>query len=590
MALPQQFSNTGATPGMIKIPNYAPPNLNSGLKIQSSSNVPSVSTPEMFPGVTRALGNAGNWIAKNTVNQGGLITAPIASAVKSVGTTIGGMFGSGQQNKNPLIQTADAATIPSNQNNPPTPSTPGNLQQQQQMNHDAAIKAVQDKIKFTQGLLKDAQDKEASNIASYPSGVTPQKDAEGNTIAYTPPQGAAPDTNNQNNNPSASNNPAYATPTSDTTTPASQQMANIANLTNIGTGQENPQLTEARATLKAAQDKYGADLVNNASHAQTAGNLMGSEGVINQFDLRAIQNAQNILDSALTEQGQQISAAGTAGQLSTPQNTQYSISPGEQKYGMTGGLIGTGPVQLSPANTLVNPTTGQELGGGGVAGSLNSNAQTAVNNLVDAVGGENPSISYQDAASQLSGYGPKAVNALLPMIKAKYPNFNVNQANARSSAQASNTQQAGQISALVDKSNAILDTLPAKFDKLTLFQKTGSDMATTIANNLSNTTGYGVNETQDYVRTLNESKATIQSILSSAVNLGVNTGGATADSLLPINMTKEGLTQAISTIKDIQEKTKEAFAKLSNASGGSTNNSNSYSGDPFSPDNPLWQK
>ena len=159
-----------------------------------------------------------------------------------------------------------------------------------------------------------------------------------------------------------------------------------------------------------------------------------------------------------------------------------------------------------------------------------------------------------------------AVNALLPAIQAKYPGFNVNQANAQSSAQESNTTLAGTTNALIDKANGALSNLPALFDALSPLQQTGSGWLGSTVNGLSTGSGIGATATNAYNAQLNEARAAVNAVLNSAINLGVQTGGATANSLLPDNMSKASLTKNIEVIQNLMQQTKDALAKLSNAS------------------------
>ena len=196
-------------------------------------------------------------------------------------------------------------------------------------------------------------------------------------------------------------------------------------------------------------------------------------------------------------------------------------------------------------------------------------------NLIDQYAGlvtGNSGMSFDDALAKLTpDYGVTASTRLMDAIHKINPDFNINQSNAQADAQTTNTKLAGDTSALVDKTNATLDTLPKLFEKLSSTQKMGGFIS-----GLSGATSevYGRDwktNTDNFNRALAEARASANSVLSTAANLGVVTGGKTADSLLPDNMNEKGLTDAIAQIKHLEELTKTALANLSNAKGGSTN-------------------
>jgi hypothetical protein len=387
--------------------------------------------------------------------------------------------------------------------------------------HQAQIDSTTAQLKTAQGLLKTAQDKEASAVASYPAGTTPQKDANGDTIPYVAP---------------------------------TQNQQAVGGLLGIETN-NNPILSADTQAIQNAELPY-----QYLSKEQTGGVVGGAagpeSGVIgmqSQFALAALNTAQEKYANDLQEQSQQTTAGNEAASQSAP-------------------------VQVAPANTFTNPQTGQPIGGG-TAGALPASAQTAVNGLIDNV--KNGVISYQDAVSQLSSYGPNAVNALLPAIQAKYPGFNVNQANAQSSAQESNTTLAGTTNALIDKANGALSNLPALFDALSPLQQTGSGWIGDTVNGLSTGSGIGATATNAYNAQLNEARAAVNAVLNSAINLGVQTGGATANSLLPDNMSKASLTKNTEVIQNLMQQTKDALAKLSNASPTSGSSGSNAFGNTF---------
>ncbi|MES2216672.1 MAG: hypothetical protein V4481_05265 [Patescibacteria group bacterium] len=191
-------------------------------------------------------------------------------------------------------------------------------------------------------------------------------------------------------------------------------------------------------------------------------------------------------------------------------------------------------------------------------------------NLIEKAASQvaNGTIGFDDAFNSVNGLynGKFTKTQFISAIQKIKPDFNVNQSNSVASGQGANTELAAKTSALIDKTNQTLDLLPDAFDKVSPFQQLGGDWVSGPMNFLSGKTGLGKTETDNYNRILSEARASANAVLSTAANLGVVTGGKTADSLLPDNMDKKGLTTAIATIKDLEEKTKVALAKLSNAS------------------------
>lgn len=319
-------------------------------------------------------------------------------------------------------------------------------------------------------------------------------------------------------------------------TPYQQSTSGLLNIGQNGSEAYNratKELADFRANLAnkgAAINNTGADL----NFKQGAGQVLQNAGLLKENALEAQ------VANALQGTEQQITAANNAGNLAKPQQVPYN-------------------------NQVIDFTTGQRLGGG-QAGQLPQEAQTTVNDYAQQV--KDGKMTRADAESRLSPYGVAGTNALNAALGS---DFNTNQANAQAEAGVKNTQLAGTTSALVDKTNQGLDTLSSAFDKLGSLQKTGSNWLTVPINALAEGTGIGKTSLDDYNRILAEVRASAQSVLSTAANLGVVTGGATANSLLPDNMSRQGLTTAIDTIKHLEEQTKSALANLNNASAnGST--------------------
>ena len=188
---------------------------------------------------------------------------------------------------------------------------------------------------------------------------------------------------------------------------------------------------------------------------------------------------------------------------------------------------------------------------------------TLATNLANGTGG----IGYTQAYNQLSSaYGAVVANQLLAAAQKINPNFNATQSDAQQSALATNTTTAGTTNALIDKANAALAGLPDMLNDLSPLQTTGSGTLTGLLNSASDATGIGAAATRTYQAQLSEARAAVNSVLNSAISLGVVTSGTTANDLLPDGMSSAGLQKQIGVVQTLMQQTKDALAKLSNAS------------------------
>ena len=95
----------------------------------------------------------------------------------------------------------------------------------------------------------------------------------------------------------------------------------------------------------------------------------------------------------------------------------------------------------------------------------------------------------------------------------------------------------------------------------------------------------GVDKLQSYQRLLQDARNGVNSVIQTARSLGVDVGSASANTLLPDNMTPTGFKSALSQIKNIEDKVQQAFANPSNTTN--SGNGSSIGGVQFNPDGTI---
>lgn len=336
----------------------------------------------------------------------------------------------------------------------------------------------------------------------------------------------------------------------------------------------SPEYQAAQTAYQQAIQDYNASVQNQAgamageaSRAIPLGFVQGRQQVLqSQYGAQQaglgglVSGASNALGAANTQQGLLNTAAGAA----------YSGAQTQAGRGTTAAtsVLGAVKPQFPGYNTPVyNPGQGAFQGSGGTTG----NPQTDIQNYVSQLSSGTSGMGYDQAMQQLtSAYGGVVANQLLPAILKQNPNFNVNQSNAVASAQVSNIGKSGQIGAFADKAVQGLTSLQEAYDKLPAPFKTGGNLIGDAMSGLAETTGIGKTQVDNFNRILSEVRASVQAVLSTAVELGVVRGGTTVDALLPRNMSPEGLKTATATINTLMTQTKDALSKASNANVGTS--------------------
>lgn len=228
-----------------------------------------------------------------------------------------------------------------------------------------------------------------------------------------------------------------------------------------------------------------------------------------------LQGQTNLFNAGFTGTGQQLSALGQAGTLSTPANQFMQVPYSNQIIGANG-----------------QPVTG------GAAGQLPAAGQSFVNDLAQQV--KNGQMTRAEAESRLSTYGQPALQALNTALGT---GFNTNASNAS----AGTTATGQQIQTAASSTNKALDTLATAFNSLPGAQTGGIPLTNSIAQWIG--TNLGSSALQTYKTNLADARSQLIGVLNSAG--GTPTGNeATAEQYLPDNMTAAQFQQNVGTVQN----------------------------------------
>lgn len=241
------------------------------------------------------------------------------------------------------------------------PITPGN---------DASITAQMAKI--------DGQQKTPTNLSAPGSTPIPSSQPTQNSSSTaTPP---AP-TYNQNNPGLYGQLITGLANTSQAGNPIATTAGN--NLNALGT-QDSPDVLQARQNLLDAQRQFAKQTSNINQSGTWTSRALGEQGQANIQNSNVLNALQGTLGSALSSQGQKISAATAAGGIG---NSQQSTI----QSGLSSAASGAAPQFPGYTNAQFNPVTGQyaTVGGGqygsgpGAAANVQSiqQAQTGMNDI-----------------------------------------------------------------------------------------------------------------------------------------------------------------------------------------------------------------
>ncbi len=249
----------------------------------------------------------------------------------------------------------------------------------------------------------------------------------------------------------------------------------IAGLAQRGT-QSSPEVEAARENLKNFQLANANNQASIASNPNYSLDTQVGRGqiVANQYSQQLPAMQANVTN-ALTQQGQQITALGSAGNLAQPVQVPYS-------------------------NQFVDPTTGQPVGGGQNGGSL----QTAVQNVISRL--QAGTMTYDQAAQALSGYGQGGVNALQQSLP---PSFNIAQSNTLAG-------QQGSVGVNYQLADAALNNVENLMKQLAPAQRTNIPAINSFTQGFSTATGLGSEQTRAVTGAVQSLRNAYAALLASA--------------------------------------------------------------------------
>jgi len=337
--------------------------------------------------------------------------------------------------------------------------------------------------------------------------------------------------------------PQSTSPTSTQTSASQQTPANlpgiIGSLSNFNPF-ANPSVSGAYTKAQDLQTELDKSRTNEANALATndlnpipIGDQQGRAAVL-QNQYLAQQNAlaqeeagqASIYQGGFTGTGQQATALGAAGTLSTPSNQFIQV----------------------PYSNQVLDANGQPVGGG-TTGTLPAQAQTFVNSLATQV--QNGQMTRDEATSQLSAYGPAGLQALNTALG---PTFNTNASNASAATTATGQQLQTQSAA----ANQALDTLQEQFSKLgTLTGSTGFQPLNSIEQSIASL--FGNDAVSQYQTTLQEARAKISGVLAASGGVTPTTADEMAKTYLPDGMTPSQLPAKIAAAKTLIQQSVSSF-------------------------------
>lgn len=500
---------------------------------------------------TSFLQNASNWIgntfnsAKNAV--GGFLNTPhggssIAQNVSSIGNILNSIKANNKQVATPYGYTDPAqASEQYLKAGAPIPPDIAKVYGPQAPNYDVA--------------------RTGNQTAQNPEAITGKTQGAGSGVGAVvnnnlPKAGVATDfggnNTNTNNNVQVDGSTQSATPTApiqDNTSAQSSVIQNMANTQNPTLYQQivnslmnlrsNPDVQKSIQNVQDVQNEENQALANTERMPMTAGNLQGSENLLQNTYAKKIANAQAALQNTLTQQGNQVGALESAGGMAAPLQVPYS-------------------------NQIINPLTGQPIQGTGTTGGLGGSVPDIANAVL------NGKMSWTDAQSQLGGI-PTLTNQLRSAIQQKNPNFNFN----LSAASAQTQQQGQQIGTFANSANAALDKLQTDFNNLSGALKTGIPGTIGIEQWIGGALGNSGLST--YQTTLHDARAQLSGVLATAGGMTPTSADETAKTYLPDNMTSQQLSSKIAAAKALIQQKVQAFQQSGQQSSQQNTGNNIWS-------------
>lgn len=341
-----------STPPKINIPTYLnPATLNPATqpKIQSASSVPSVAAPEMFPKLTQALGNFGNWIS----GQGGFFGTPAAAAVAKPLLAAGSFLGAGQGPVvPPVVPPASNVAV----TGAPKTTTTGHTVNPQ-----------------TGGLMTPDQVQNANLMSQLGPGnynINP----DGSVTAKTQVAGSTTTTPTLPTIPDGSTPPPVVPPSfggGATSLPGAP-----------ATPYDDPAYQSAVSAYQQAQQLTPEEIANNTDISNLAeSSRQAYENTGNQpIPLEFITGQRKNIQESAGSLGQTLQAK--AAMLEAKRTAATNASKASLDA-LNAKITAEKPVSVTPGNSLVNPLTGQTVAtglGGGVGGPSGTTAPGTTGN------------------------------------------------------------------------------------------------------------------------------------------------------------------------------------------------------------------
>lgn len=334
-------------------------------------------------------------------------------------------------------------------------------------------------------------------------------------------------------------NAGVSTASTDTSTNPQTQQGLIAQINALINNQNSQQ-----AGLTSQEQELTNNFTNmNAGILSQPGEIgyqTGRQAQLQNTEQQGLSQLEGQQAQLAAYEQPQLSALTTEAGLLGPQNQTITASPGSITTNALTGQTYSAPTQVPYSNQLIDPTTGQSVGGGTGSGTstLPAAAQDAVNLQIQKV--QSGLSTVADAESALSAYGQAGVNALQQGLGSS---FNTNASNAS----AGTTATGQQIQTAAGATNQALDTLGNLFSQLPGLQTGGIPLTNSIANVIAG--ALGSKGLTAYNTALADARSQLIGVLNASG--GTPTGNeATTLQYLPDNMTVQQFNQLVGTAQN----------------------------------------
>lgn len=324
------------------------------------------------------------------------------------------------------------------------------------------------------------------------------------------------------------------------TTPASQTQQGLIAQINALVSNQNSQQAGLTSQEQALTNNFTNMNAGILSQPGEIGYQTGRQAQLQNTEQQGLSQLEGQQAQLAAYEQPQLSALTTEAGLLGPQNQTITASPGSITTNALTGQTYSAPTQVPYSNQLIDPTTGQSVGGGTSSGTstLPAAAQNAVNLQIQKV--QSGLSTVADAESALSAYGQAGVNALQQGLGSS---FNTNASNAS----AGTTATGQQIQTAAGATNQALDTLSNLYSQLPSLQTGGIPLTNSIANVIAG--ALGSKGLTAYNTALADARSQLIGVLNASG--GTPTGNeATTLQYLPDNMTVQQFNQLVGTAQN----------------------------------------